>query len=177
MSDLFHESVPDEWLDRIFATMARCPQHVFQVLSKRPQRLYQWIVSYGPPLPNLWLGVSVENQRMANERIPWLLQTPAAVRFLSCEPLLSPIDLRGSDGWNWPLGPMRHRTLSWILVGGESGPRRRPMRLEWLRSIVDQCRAAQVPVFVKQDSASRPGQQGRIPDDLWIQQFPRDENP
>jgi protein gp37 len=169
--------------------MRRCPHLTFQVLTKRPQRLYQWIDSYGPPLPNLWLGVSVENQRMADERIPWLLKTPASVRFLSMEPLLEDVFI--FDPWlekicpscgftsHHPTCPMCHQHrvpgISWILVGGESGPRRRPMRPEWLRSIVDQCRAAQVPVFVKQDSALRPGQQGRIPDDLWIQQFPCDE--
>jgi protein gp37 len=189
MSDLFHENVPDEWLDRIFAVMALCPQHTFQVLTKRPERMleyfrsfYQrdaevrgfatcvWVAENVPKpeqdwierliiripqgLPNVWLGVSVENQRTADERIPPLLQTPAAVRFISAEPLLGPVDLeRGgfsllqpvisSSGVRWP-------GLNWVIVGGESGLGARPMHPDWVRKLRDQCRAAKVPFFFKQ---------------------------
>ena len=111
MSDLFHEDVPDWYIDRVFMVMARAPQHTFQVLTKRPMRARQWAkeAQEALPLGNVWLGVSVENQRWANERIPLLLGTPAAVRFVSCEPLLGPLDLRWS------------RALHWVIVGGESG--------------------------------------------------------
>jgi len=153
MSDLFHEEVPEQFIIEVFAVMAAASQHTFQVLTKRPERMraFTWALSW--LLPNVWLGVSVENQRWT-ARIDDLRTAPAVVRFLSCEPLLGPLelDLRGID---------------WVIVGGESGPRYRPMRLEWLADIVAQCDAAGVPVHVKQDSGRRPGQQGRIPDHLW----------
>ncbi len=118
----------------------------------------------GWPLNNVWLGVSVEDQRRADERIPVLLETPAAVRWLSCEPLLGPIDIT-----LW-LG----NGIDWVVVGGESGREHRVMDPAWLESIVDQCQANATPVFVKQDSGSRQGKQGRIPDELWaLKEFPR----
>lgn len=158
MSDLFHESLPDEFIDAVFAVMARCPQHQFQVLTKRADRLraygarfaHDWRLC-GPggehivgmaPLSNVWLGVSVETQPYADERIPLLLQTPAAVRFISAEPLLGLITLDG-----------RHSGLNWVIVGGESGPGARPCEIAWIRSIVRQCQAAGVPCFVKQVGA------------------------
>lgn len=224
MSDLFHKDVHEEWLDQMFGIMAQCPQHIFQLLTKRAERMHRYFcdpilmttraemvaqcaeahgaiiwdsrgsnpenyrgiaggirgrlfstrrVWPGWPLPNVHLGVSVENQRMANERIPWLLQTPAALRFLSCEPLLGPIDI--FQGYQWARGVLSEHyrpPISWCIVGGESGPNRRPMKLEWLESIVNQCQESGVKVWVKQDGALRPGQQGRIPDALWIQEFP-----
>lgn len=180
MSDLFHESVPDAWIDRIFAVMALCPQHVFQILTKRPDRMRAYCAALPPhwatlsidgqwPLPNVWLGVSVEDQATADERIPVLLDTPAAVRFVSAEPLLAPVRLaRLGPAWpggritnalrgtRWPeldeVGAITSRTarLDWIIVGGESGPGARRFNAEWAESIVDQCRAAGVPCFVKQ---------------------------
>ena len=99
MGDLFHEAIPDEWIDRVFAVMARCPQHAFQVLTKRAMRMWNYAAARGSSvLRSVWLGVSAERQQEADERIPLLLQTPAAVRFVSCEPLLGSIDcpLRGS---------------------------------------------------------------------------------
>jgi protein gp37 len=178
ISDLFHESLPDEAIDRVFAVMALCPQHTFQVLTKRPERILRWAseginvrqrvqtlgenirwagpkrnqqdASFTPlndrthwPLPNLHLGVSCEDQKTADERIPKLLQTPAAVRFLSLEPLLGPIDLGLSIA-------AYETSVDQVIVGGESGPGARPMNPDWVRSIRDQCVAAGVPFFFKQ---------------------------
>jgi protein gp37 len=200
MSDLFHESVTDEQLDQIFAVIALTPQHTYQVLTKRPERMLeycrkfvsgshlsergQWAcemarfacenfsgfnwrevpddgdTEYGSLssdhvydllmeattdgiIPNVWLGVTAENQATANKRIPLLLQTPASLRFLSCEPLLEDVDLANA----MPLGGP---DLDWVIVGGESGPGARPCDIAWVRSIVEQCKAAGVPCFVKQ---------------------------
>jgi protein gp37 len=198
MSDLFHQGVPDEFIAQVFAVMAMAPQHSYQILTKRHGRMRSllanaergapswldlvrgWVIgnSYGAPgsfswpLPNVWLGCSVEDQKRADLRIPALLGTPASIRFLSCEPLLGPVDLR-----TVPIpvrGPreLALQQLDWVIVGGESGPDARPMELDWARSLVEQCRAARVPVFVKQDSGPKPGMQGRLPDDLWIKEFP-----
>ncbi len=180
MSDLFHESVNDVFIDRVFAVMARCPRHTFQILTKRAARLpdyfheergwyirqvvdesYQSIADPFPnwqfPLPNVWLGVSVENQATANERIPALIETPAAVRFLSCEPLLSPIDLSKFLICSSPHHVSLHLYLNTyrdnlhqVIVGGESGPGARPMHPDWARDLRDQCIAAGVPFFFKQ---------------------------
>lgn len=212
MSDLFHESVPYEFVDRVFAVMALCPQHTFQVLTKRPERMAEYIDpdrhgagmghrlavcarevvgrtpvwpgggrveqardyfdEHNGVLPNVWLGTSVERQAEADERIPHLLRCPAALRFLSCEPLLGPIDLDASTitvapGFFGSCLRWHHRgkchedegvdypTIGWVIVGGESGPRARPCHIEHIRRIVDQCKAARVPCFVKQ-LGSRP---------------------
>lgn len=199
MSDLFHEDVPDEWIDRVFAVMALCPQHTFQVLTKRSSRMRRYCSNdatfgrvlgmvnrflmtdgkitithhkdglKGFQLPNVWLGVSAERQQEADARIPDLLETPAAVRFVSAEPLLGPIDFE-SSGWLGdvamheeervgranevpvPLNglPWRSQGVSWVIVGGESGPDSRPMHPDWARSIRDQCVKAEVPFFFKQ---------------------------
>lgn len=204
MSDLFHESVPNEWIDRVFSVMALCPHHIFQVLTKRPERMREYFEKnfhphhvasradkYSPgchdeiasmkfPLGNVWLGVSVEDQTRANERIPLLLDTPAAVRFLSCEPLLGPVELEeswhgecalnsecwGDCAWcsnghpplyNCQKGQQSEAELNkgrsgidWVIVGGESGPGARPMHPDWVRALRDQCTAAGVPFFFKQ---------------------------
>ena len=172
MSDLFHPDVPDEFICRIFEAMLFAEKHTFQILTKRAERMRQfiteiwprWAKIYATPvLPNVWLGVSVEHQAAADERIPLLLQTPAAVRFLSCEPLLGPVDLcdvrydnmvaintlTGEYGFPRPYGGSGPR-IHWCIIGGESGPHARPMEVEWARSLVEQCREADVPVFMKQ---------------------------
>ena len=186
MSDLFHENVTDEMRDKIFAVMALCPQHTFQVLTKRPERMldyltgvdmmrrnemWRWQVAADEiidncaavedhpwPLPNVWLGVSVENQDAADERIPLLLQTPAAVRFISAEPLLGEICIERiprrngyytNDGTPLFWHPLA-QGLDWVIVGGESGPGSRYCHIRWIRNIVEQCVSANVPVFVKQ---------------------------
>jgi protein gp37 len=204
MGDLFHEDCPDEWIDRVFAIMALCPQHTFQVLTKRAERMREYFIGEeqfidvhpledryyainsamnevapaywckreledyydeGLPLPHVWLGVSAERQQEADERIPLLLQTPAAVRFISAEPLLGPIDLRHVRRKPFPIDTLtgawavadnvdahyrQEDRLHWVIVGGESGPHARPMRAEWACGIRDQCKAAGVPFFFKQ---------------------------
>jgi len=136
MSDLFHSQVPFEFIERIFATMRECPQHTFQILTKRSTRL----LAVAPQLtwsPNIWMGVSVEDDRVV-QRVRDLQHVPAAVRFLSCEPLIGPLD-------DLPL-----KGIDWVIVGGESGPGARPMKIEWVRSIFRQCRHAQAAFFFKQ---------------------------
>lgn len=180
MSDLFHEDVSDSFIWQVFNVMRRAEQHTFQVLTKRPERALDWFRFIRPtveagafpwPLPNVHLGVSCENQETADERIPLLLQTPAAVRFVSAEPLLAPVDLR-IGRWLPAIGGPKVNlsrpwegpppSLDWCIVGGESGPGARPMYLSWARSIVEQCRAAGVACFVKQLGA-RPYDTMKVP--------------
>lgn len=162
MCDLFHESLPDLAIDRVFAIMALAPHHTFQVLTKRPERMRAYLTDSATPLkhtgswplPNVWLGVSVENQEAADERIPLLLDTPAAVRFLSCEPLLRPVDL--TDYLVETARTNRDWYLDWIISGGESGTGARPCHPDWIRTLRDQCAAASVPFFFKQWGAWAP---------------------
>jgi protein gp37 len=151
MSDLFHEAVPFEFVNEVFAVMSMTPQHTYQILTKRPERMakYMLLRMGRRPLPNVWLGTSVENQTTADERIPHLLRCPAAVRFLSCEPLLGPISFSVKCPPEYQ-PHIRHDRIGWVITGGESGPGARPCNVEWIRSIVLRCKAAQVPVFVKQ---------------------------
>lgn len=202
MSDLFHEDVPDAFIDQVFAVMALAPQHTFQVLTKRPERMRAYLTApdvrqrvsviaahiCGDPAPDMvvrfwpllrvWLGVSVEDQQRADERIPLLLQTPASGLFISAEPLLGPVVFGpvtdGAYRRLWPFYysgkfdetaaasappcPERRADLfpriDWVIVGGESGHGARPCDVSWVRSIVRQCQAAAVPVFVKQLGAN-----------------------
>jgi len=199
MSDLFHKDVPDEYIAKVFAVMALTPQHTYQVLTKRHGRMrsllsdrnfahlvaeqgrehligsqQDWLavgsMLGGKPLPNVWLGVSVEDQKRADLRVPALLDTPAAVRFLSCEPLLGPIDLkravwtRGSERGHGLTTSFAHaggccrkfHGIDWVIAGGESGPGARPMSPDWARSLRDQCTAAEVPFLFKQWGAYQP---------------------
>lgn len=166
MSDLFHEDVSFEFITQVWNIMYRATQHTFQVLTKRPERMLKFHqtlmvkrpelterdASFGDNTPlayNVWLGVSVENQATADERIPILLQTPAAVRFVSVEPLLEKIKLEGVE-FAGLKGNVLLSGIHWIIVGGESGPGARPCNIGWIRSIIKQCKAAGVPVFVKQ---------------------------
>jgi protein gp37 len=135
MSDLFHDEVPDEYIIQVFEVMKEASQHTFQVLTKRSERLAQ-LASKLDVADNVWIGVSVENQRWTT-RIDDLRQVPAAVRFLSCEPLLGPLDLN-------------LKGISWVIVGGESGHRARPMKRDWARNIQEQCTRARVSFFFKQ---------------------------
>lgn len=219
MSDLFHELVPFEFIGAVFGVMAAAPNHTFQVLTKRPERMvefFTWVEERYPdlfpfgepqypmdanavmqflppdlmthvsaddlappwPLPNVWLGTSVEDQRAADERIPHLLRTPAAVRFLSCEPLIGPVNITDQPWWDWrytwdfykiafpDAGPPIH----WVIAGGESGPNHRPLDHAWMRSLRDQTQAAGVPFWAKQDSGLR--SETVLPEDLQIRQMP-----
>ncbi len=202
--DLFHEAVPDDWIDMVFAVMALAPQHTFQVLTKRSKRMREWasderdrmiarkcvdlwldrkttpgddwpVETVGDidrpddlklrawPLPNVWLGVSAERQQEADERVPDLLVTPAAKRFVSAEPLLGPIDFTNINPPDNGYGGRAHGVdalskhnrvlrgvLDWVIAGGESGPNARPMHPDWARAIRDQCAGANVPFFFKQ---------------------------
>jgi protein gp37 len=137
MSDLFHDRVPTEFIEDVFRTMAETPRHTYQVLTKRSARLVR-LADRLPWPPNVWMGVSVESQENVI-RAPRLARIPAAVRFLSVEPMLGPIDLT-------PVLP----ELDWVIAGGESGPGCRPCNPAWLRSLRDQCWVAGVPFFLKQ---------------------------
>jgi protein gp37 len=147
MSDLFHDDIPLAYIQRVFATMRDCGRHTFQVLTKRSERLGE----LAPQLPwpsNVWMGVSVEDARVLG-RVQDLQRVPAAVRFLSLEPLIGPLDALPLEG------------IHWAIVGGESGPQARPMRKEWVASIFRQCRAARVPFFFKQWGGVRKDLTGR----------------
>lgn len=160
MSDLFHESVPERFIRQIFEVMLAAPQHVFQVLTKRSERLAS-LASSLPWGPNVWQGVSVENS-LYTSRIRDLQSVPALVRFLSIEPLLGPIP-------NLPL-----TRIDWVIVGGESGGGRRQMDPDWARQIRDQCLAAGVPFFFKQWGGRTPRAGGRLLDGLIWDGMPRD---
>ena len=210
MSDLFHEDIPDEFIDQVFAVMAWTPHHTYQVLTKRPERMLRYLTheqtgilerrdhivdamcglclnadaylcgsggedceleGFVWPLPNVWLGTSVEDQRAADERIPLLLRTPAAVRFLSCEPLLGPVDL---ERW---IRRITHRVLNdgvdWVIAGGESGPKARQCDPDWVRSLRDQCQAVDVAFFFKQWGGRTHAAGGRELDGRTWDEYPK----
>ena len=222
VSDLFHEDIPDEYIDRVFAVMFLADRHTFQVLTKRAERMREWATrptmpgrigdaiakhhgdalfwTYsGPalpelrwPLPNVWLGTSVENRAAADDRIPHLLATPAAARFVSCEPLLSGVDLEPWLGDALVVNPdgsrfRNGRGIDWVIVGGESGPSARPFDLAWARDLRDQCAAAGVAYFFKQMGENiaslnglsrvrfrdKGGRLDDIPADLRVREFPQ----
>lgn len=137
MSDLFHADVPDSFIDRVLDTIRRSPQHTYQILTKRAERLPEFFANRGIP-SNVWLGVSVEDRKYGVPRIKHLSQVAAPVRFLSIEPLLQDV------------GELDLRSIHWVIVGGESGPRARPMKPEWVRSVKRQCEEARVAFFFKQ---------------------------
>lgn len=205
LSDLFHESVSDEYIARVWAVMALAPQHRFMVLTKRHGRMRSLLSSSAfadlmgesieetnagvgdysiqYPLPNVWLGVTVEDQKRADLRIPALLNTPAAVRFLSCEPLIGPVELEfihyfepkcnGCSGIVSPAHepscgtePGAHWGIDWVICGGESGPDARPMHPGWARSLRDQCQGAGVPFHFKQWGEWAPEDQ--TPEDVIV---------
>lgn len=179
VSDLFHPEVPLDFILDVWATMAAAPKHTFQILTKRPQRMAQVVGSMEwDPLPNVWLGTSVENQRYADLRIPHLLATPAAVRFLSVEPLLGPVSLR--DEWLRPNHAsiasepsVRSRDIvGWCIVGGESGIGARPVEADWVRTLRDECVTAAVPFFFKQWGGRTPKANGRELDGRVWDEYP-----
>jgi protein gp37 len=200
MSDLFHDTIPDSFIDEVFDVMEsrEASHHTFQILTKRHARMRAYMqgrmrrrreyadkfdlcpteaMRNSPaaqdarrraetPTPNIWLGVSVEDQRWADIRIPALLETPAAVRWISAEPLLGPIDLEmlacTSLGWNvLDVESLIHPPLDWVVVGGESGPGARPIDPEWARALRDQCVTSEVPFLFKQWGGVRKHNTGR----------------
>jgi protein gp37 len=199
MSDPFHPGVKTEWLDQFMATVALTPHITYQVLTKRPDRMYEYFNNFdlrrivGPtfdltarnnkkdpgqiwklPFRNLHLGVSVENQAAADERIPWLIKTPAEVRFLSMEPLIEPVFL----------GRPNLKHISWVIVGGESGKNARELNLNWVRGIQDECFDLGVKFFMKQAGSNvwdggrqlklrdrKGGDLSEIPEDLRIREI------
>jgi protein gp37 len=206
MSDLFHRDVPFGFVDKVFAVMALCPQHTFQILTKRPERMAEFFARGGVDframiaglklapkgmkmedtglaidagcwkLPNVWLGTSIENQQAADERIPHLLKVPAAVRFLSVEPLLGAVDLvswlpyQANRGYEGEMPPK----IDWVIVGCESGPHARPMDIAWARFLRDQCKDGSVPFFMKQMvvGGKLTGELPEFPEDLRVREFP-----
>jgi protein gp37 len=195
MSDLFHELVPDDYIWSVFGIMRNAPQHTFQVLTKRPERMREFLRDWHPA-PNVWLGVSIENRRFVH-RADLLRQTPAAVRFISAEPLLGPLVydapeawLSGDDGYeagwsdrNPDMPPLDLTAIDWLIVGGESGPGHRRLDLEWVRDLRDACMATRpwwgetgppgTAFFVKQLGGARPGTKLEdLPSDLRIREFP-----
>ncbi|MCP5074336.1 MAG: phage Gp37/Gp68 family protein [Rhodobacteraceae bacterium] len=208
MGDLFHEDVPIGWIEWVFAVILLCPQHTFQILTKRADRMRRTISALQSsdindicgtmmhwddmpcrndwPLNNVWFGVSVEDQKHAEERIPDLLATPAAVRFISAEPLIGPVDLEGICNGFYFLdalsgvkyhdapGAKTERTpsLDWLICGGESGRGHRPIDAEWARSLRNQCGRAGVPFFFKQWGGNTPKAGGRLLDGREWNEFP-----
>lgn len=158
MADLFHDAIPDEYITRVFDVVRRAAHHQFQILSKRAERMAAYCS--GKELPaNAWLGVSVENARYKT-RIAHLRAVPARIRFLSIEPLIGPV------------GELDLRGISWVIVGGESGPRCRPMRVEWVREIRKQCSLHGVPFFFKQWGGTRKVRNGRVLDGRTWDELP-----
>ena len=170
MTDLFQDGMPDNWLRLVFHTMhcLKCEQHTFIVLTKRVKNALSWFSMLHHssdslwPLPNVWLGVTVCNQAEADAKMPVLLQTPAALRFVSVEPMLGPVDLaewlpvfEGPDGHPWAAcecsdcARTRRPNLDWVICGGETGPGSRPMHEAWARGLRDQCQDGRVPFFFK----------------------------
>jgi protein gp37 len=158
MSDLFHPEVPESFIVEVFKVMAECPQHTFQVLTKRSERLAEIAGRLHWP-PNVWMGVSVEDANVI-DRIDHLRSVPAAVRFLSLEPLIGPLNGLNLHG------------MHWVIVGGESGPAARQMRATWVKSIRRQCRAASVPFFFKQWGGVFKKHSGRLLDGRTYDEFP-----
>lgn len=175
VSDLFHDDVPDWFIDEVIEIIRKARWHTFQVLTKRPERMFDWYQTwaehyhaYVGRLPdNLWLGVSVENQKAANERLPYLMEIPNVWRFVSCEPLLDKVNLRQvhdpvnhmlydcldgirtiyAHGMEWP---SPYRQLHWVIAGGESGKDARPMHADWARKLRDDCQETGTLIFFKQ---------------------------
>ena len=158
MSDLFHPKVPSDYIRRVFDVITATPQHTYQVLTKRSRRLAQLAEQLDWP-PNLWMGVSLEDARYTF-RVGHLQAAPAAVRFLSCEPLLGPLDDLDLVG------------VHWVIAGGESGANARPMDPDWVRSLRDQCRAAGVAFFFKQWGGRTPKSHGRQLDGAFYDEMP-----
>jgi len=168
MGDLFHETVKPIWQDRIGLVMAKERRHTFMVLTKRPEAMRLWVGRMFDdgiwPMPNVWMGVTAENQEQAEKRIPVLLKTPAAVRFVSIEPMLGPVNLI-----QYMLRREQQHWLQWVICGGESGPKARPMAESWAKSLRDQCAINRVPFLFKRWG---PKDKGRLLDEGEYDEYP-----
>ena len=208
MSDLFHKDIPDSFILACFTTMAKAHWHTFQVLTKRPERMMSLLRKWqakgltlregcGVVLPNVWLGVSCENQDTLLDRVPWLLETPAAIRFISYEPALAPIDLhaivaRDGDGPARDLSWIgSDAAIDWVIVGGESGLGARYFDIQWARDVIRQCAGTMAKVFIKQlgkvpmetiapgcdrllnITDKKGGEMSDWPEDLRVREFPK----
>lgn len=205
LADVFDEEVPVDWFQDFWGLIQETPNLDWLLLTKRPENIHEFLygdrndrlMGGGDFMPNVWLGTTVENQQMADKRIPLLLEIPAAVRFLSCEPLLGEVDLEAAfsvcDSSGEPSSPRCNpdssNAISWVIIGGESGNKARPFHLSWARSLIRQCQEAQVSVFMKQvgsnsvcdeyDSGAYwhiKGKGGDIedfPEDMRVREFPQ----
>lgn len=185
-NDLFHEDVPYTFIFDLIKIIRDTPQHTYQILTKRPEKMEDFFLKLGFVLPNLWLGVTTENQEQADKRIPVLLQIPAAVRFVSVEPILGRVDLtelpipHEIDKRGFDFNALTdqddehyyndHPKIDWVICGGESGPSARPMHPDWVRSLRDQCQAAGTPFFFKQwgEWAEIEHRFAELPDDIGL---------
>jgi protein gp37 len=177
MSDLFHPDVPPGFIEGVWETMARAHWHTFQVLTKRPERMPDLIGDLGlqdPPLPNVWVGTSIENRRFVH-RADDLRRTPAVVRFISAEPLLGPLRCNGhrrwTDGYTGP--SLCLDGIDWLICGGESGAKHRPIRPEWVRDLRDACNRSRTAFFLKQWGGRTPKAGGRLLDGRTWDEMPR----
>ena len=170
MSDLFHEAFNDDMIMTVFSSMKHADRHIFQILTKRPERMINLVNTiFAPagfwPLKNVWLGVSAENQATYNQRVPLLSNiVEKTVNFISMEPLLELVDVPAVD----------LSRIDWIIAGGESGPGARPVKTQWFREIRDSCEAARIPFFFKQYGGSGKDKGGHLLDHLEYQEFPRE---
>lgn len=170
MSDLFHSNVSDEFIRRVFTTMVEADHHIFQILTKRPRRLASllpriWSELGVEPPGHIWIGTSVEDQEWADNRVPLLLAAPSGLRFLSCEPLIGPIQLNH-------LLVSSASCVDWVIVGGESGHGHRTMPVEWVRSLRDECVSLGISFFFKQWGGRTPKAGGRMLDGTTWDEFP-----
>jgi protein gp37 len=179
MSDLFHEQIDPLFIGRILNVIEKASQHTFQVLTKRPKRMKEVLMAFyetmnKEPFPNFWLGISAEDQPTFDERVAELLATPAALRFVSCEPMLGLVDI--NDGMNCDDKTCEacggHGGINWVIVGGESGPGSRAMNPEWVRLIRDQCIASDVPFWFKQWGGVQKWRNGRELDGRTWEEMP-----
>jgi len=172
MADMFCTGVPAWWIESVWETMRACPHHTFLILTKQPQRFTNKELLLALPglLPNVWVGVSCCNQATADERIPWLLKCPAAIHWLSLEPILAPINI----------APFISAGIDWCVVGGESGHGAKLVHADWVRTIRDQCQQAQIPFFFKQWGVGMGGGSvkatGRVLDGREWSEMPRSYN-
>lgn len=161
MSDLFHKEVPFDFIDKVWETMKIANHHIYQIVTKRPERMLEYMETRKQEiLPNVWLGATVENERV-KERVNFLRKVPAKIRFLSIEPLLS------------DMGKLNLKGIHWVIVGGESGPNHRPIESEWILNILKQCKEQKVPFFFKQWGGFRPKANGRVLKGKIYDEYPK----